>query len=136
MPFIIALFEEMYGFPLSIFLLSGSMGAHYPGVDFLSHNNGHLIPTHLGLKGGPHFDVFHLLSNIFGGFLMLTFFWHVLWSAQRQGKLATTGIYAIRRVHYHHARISAAVAHSADARHVPYSIDHVPPSRSQRSTGH
>lgn len=97
--FIIALFVEMYGFPLSIFLLSGWLGAHYPGVDFLSHDNGHLIHTLLGMKGDPHFDVFHILSNvfIFGGFLMLSFSWHVLWSAQREGKLATTGIYTYLR---------------------------------------
>lgn len=97
--FIIALFVEMYGFTLSIFLLSGWLSVHYPGVDFLSHNNGHLLHTLLGLKGDPHFDVFHILSNlfIFGGFLMLSFSWHVLWSAQRERKLATTGIYAYLR---------------------------------------
>jgi hypothetical protein len=62
--FIVALFVEMYGFPLSVFLLSGWLAAHYPGVDFLSHDNGHLIHTLLGLKGNPHFDIFHILSNV------------------------------------------------------------------------
>ncbi len=68
-------------------------------MDFLSHDNGHLIHTLLGLKGNPHFDIFHILSNvfIFGGFLMLSYSWHVLWKAQRQRKLATTGIYAHTR---------------------------------------
>jgi len=56
--FIVALFVEMYGFPLSIFLLSGWLAARYPGVDFLSHDNGHLIHTLLGLKGNAHFDIF------------------------------------------------------------------------------
>lgn len=94
--FVIALFVEMYGFPLSIYLFSGWLASKYPGVDFLSHNNGHLIHTLLGMKGDPHWDIFHILSNvfIFGGFLALSYSWHVLWKAQRRGKLACTGIYA------------------------------------------
>lgn len=97
--FVIALFVEMYGFPLSIYLLSGWLAARYPGVDFLSHNNGHLIHTLLGMKGDPHWDIFHILSNvfIFGGFLVLSNAWHVLWKAQRRHKLASTGIYARMR---------------------------------------
>lgn len=94
--FIIALFVEMYGFPLSIFLFSGWLASHYPDVDFLSHNNGHMIHTLLGFKGNPHWDIFHILSNvlIFTGFIMLSNAWHVLWMAQRRHKLASTGIYA------------------------------------------
>lgn len=97
--FVIALFVEMYGFPLSIYLFSGWLAARYPGVDFLSHDNGHLIHTLLGLKGNPHWDIFHILSNvlIFGGFLVLSNAWHVLWKAQRRHKLASTGIYARMR---------------------------------------
>jgi protein-S-isoprenylcysteine O-methyltransferase Ste14 len=97
--FVIALFVEMYGFPLSIYLFSGWLAAKYPGVDFLSHDNGHLIHTLLGMKGNPHWDVFHILSNvlIFGGFLILSNAWHVLWKAQRKHKLASTGIYARMR---------------------------------------
>lgn len=101
--FIIALFVEMYGFPLSIYLLSGWLASQYPNVDLLSHDNGHLIHTLLGLKGNPHWDIFHILSNvfIFGGFLVLSNAWHVLWKAQRQHKLAATGIYArIRHPQY------------------------------------
>jgi protein-S-isoprenylcysteine O-methyltransferase Ste14 len=88
--FIIALFVEM------IYLFSGWLAANYPGIDFLTHDNSHLLHTLLGMKGDPHFDVFHILSNvfIFGGFLILSYSWHVLWKAQRHHKLATTGIYA------------------------------------------
>ena len=97
--FIIAYFIEMYGFPLTIFLFSGWLANKYPGVDFLTHNNGHLIHTLLGLEGDPHWDIFHISSNvfIFGGFIMLSYAWHILWKAQRRHKLANTGIYAYIR---------------------------------------
>ena len=97
--FIVALFVEMYGFPLSIYLFSGWLATRYPGVDFLSHDNGHLIHTLLGMKGDPHFDVFHILSNvfIFGGFILLSYAWDTLWQAQRNHQLANTGLYAYVR---------------------------------------
>lgn len=97
--FIVALFVEMYGFPLSIFLLSGWLSSKFPGVNFLTHDNGHLIHTLLGIKGDPHWDIFHILSNIliFGGFIVLSNAWHTLWQAQRSHKLATKGIYAYIR---------------------------------------
>jgi len=94
--FIIALFAEMYGFPLTIYLLSGWLTSHYPGVDFLSHDNGHLWHTLLGFGGNPHFDPLHIASMVVigGGFLMLAAAWNVLYQAQRAGKLAVTGLYA------------------------------------------
>lgn len=97
--FIIALFVEMYGFPLSIYLFSGWLTNRYPSIDLLSHDNGHLLHTLLGLKGNPHWDVLHILSNvfIFGGYMMLSYAWHVLWVAQRKHQLASTGVYARMR---------------------------------------
>lgn len=94
--FIVALFTEMYGFPLTIYLLSGWLGSRYSGLGLYSHETGHLWHTLLGMKGNPHFDPFHILSNlfIFGGFLWLAAAWDVLYKAQRQHKLATTGPYA------------------------------------------
>ncbi len=53
--FIIALFVEMYGFPLTIYLLSGWLQTRFPELDLLSHNAGHLWSTLLGEKGDPHF---------------------------------------------------------------------------------
>lgn len=94
--FLIALFTEMYGFPLTIYLLSGWLGNLNPGVDLLSHNNGHLWETLLGWKGDPHLNPLHLLSYIFigGGFILLANAWGVLYKAQRSHRLATTGPYA------------------------------------------
>jgi hypothetical protein len=62
--FIVALFAEMYGFPLTIFLLSGWLAHHYPGVDFWSHSSGHLLHTLLGFKGDPHMDPLHIVSEV------------------------------------------------------------------------
>jgi len=94
--FIIALFTEMYGFPLTIYLLSGWLGKQFPQVDLLSHDMGHLWYTLLGFKGDPHLNPVHLLSNVFiaGGFILLAAAWRVLHAAQRERGLATTGAYA------------------------------------------
>ena len=97
--FIVALFVEMYGFPLTIYLLSGWLVRRYPGVDFLSHDAGHLWNTLLGWKVNPHFDPLHILSNvlILCGFILLSAAWKVLYEAQRTKTLATTGPYAYVR---------------------------------------
>ena len=97
--FIVALFTEMYGFPLTIYLLSGWLGSAFPGIDLLSHNSGHLWETLLGWQGDPHLNPLHLLSYvvIFGGFVLLAAAWNVLYKAQRTHTLATTGVYASLR---------------------------------------
>jgi protein-S-isoprenylcysteine O-methyltransferase Ste14 len=94
--FIVALFAEMYGFPLTIYLMSGWLQTRYAGVDILSHDSGHLWHTLLGWKGDPHTDPLHLLSFAFigGGFFLLASAWRVLYREQRSHQLAATGIYA------------------------------------------
>jgi protein-S-isoprenylcysteine O-methyltransferase Ste14 len=94
--FIVALFTEMYGFPLTIYLLSGWLQSRYPNVDWFSHDAGHLLEMLLGWKANPHFGPFHLLSFAFigGGFVLIANGWRVLYEAQRRGALATTGPYA------------------------------------------
>ena len=93
--FIVALFVEMYGFPLTIYLISGWLLSRYPNLDLFSHDAGHLWNTLLGWKINPHFDPLHILSNllIFGGFILLGAAWKVLYQAQRTGTLAITGPY-------------------------------------------
>jgi methanethiol S-methyltransferase len=97
--FIVALFAEMYGFPLTIYLLSGWLSSRYPGLDLYGHDSGHLLHTLFGMEGDPHFDIFHILSSIFifGGFLLLAASWRVLYKAQQNHELATTGPYALVR---------------------------------------
>jgi protein-S-isoprenylcysteine O-methyltransferase Ste14 len=94
--FIVALFTEMYGFPLTIYLLSGWLQSRYPGVSWFSHDAGHLLEMLVGWKANPHFGPFHLLSFAFigGGFVLIANAWRVLYEAQRQRELATAGPYA------------------------------------------
>ena len=101
--FIVALFAEMYGFPLTIYLLSGWLQSRYPGVDWLAHDAGHLLEALFGWRTNPHFGPFHLLSFVFigGGFWLLATAWRVLYAAQRTHRLATAGPYArIRHPQY------------------------------------
>lgn len=97
--FIVALFTEMYGFPLTIYLLSGWMGNHYPDSALFSHNGGHIWYTLLRMSGDPHQNPIHELSNwmTLGGLAFLAFTWLYLYRAQRQKRLATTGPYAVVR---------------------------------------
>jgi protein-S-isoprenylcysteine O-methyltransferase Ste14 len=94
--FMVALFAEMYGFPLTIYLLSGWLQSRYPGLDLLAHDTGHIWWTLGGRTGDPHLQIPHILSflAIGGGFLLLAAAWRVLHAAQRAGHLAMSGPYA------------------------------------------
>ena len=101
--FIVALFTEMYGFPLTIYLFSGWLSAKFPGIDFLSHDSGHLLEDIFGRGGDPHFGPFHIASYILiiCGIILLVSAWRVLYAAQSSHRLATAGPYAkIRHPQY------------------------------------
>lgn len=102
--FIVALFVEMYGFPLTIYFLSGWLLSRYPGLDLYSHDAGHLWETMLGWNSiNPHFNPLHILSNvlIFAGFILLSASWNVLFKAQKKNTIAMAGPYArIRHPQY------------------------------------
>ena len=97
--FLVALFAEMYGFPLTLYFLSGWLQTRYPNVDWLSHDAGHLLEMIFGWKANPHFGPFHILSNvlIIAGFFVISASWSVLYAAQRKRALATTGPYSYVR---------------------------------------
>ena len=97
--FLVALFAEMYGFPLTLYFLSGWLQTRFPNVDWLSHDAGHLLEMIFGWKANPHFGPFHILSNvlIIAGFLVISAAWRVLYAAQRNRALATTGPYSYVR---------------------------------------
>lgn len=92
--FVVALMVEMYGFPLTIYLLSGWLGSRF-GLT-LTHDGGHLWSELIGWKGDPHVSPFHVASYVFigGGFWAIAAAWPVLLSAAKEGRLATTGLYA------------------------------------------
>ena len=97
--FVLALFTEMYGFPLTIYLTSGWLQSRFPDTNLLAHDSGHLWNTLLGWDINPHFDPLHILSNVLIviGFYMLASAWRVLHTAQQRGELATEGLYARMR---------------------------------------
>ena len=97
--FLVALFAEMYGFPLSIYFLSGWLQSRYPDVNWFSHDAGHLLEIMFGWKTNPHFGPFHILSFAFigGGFILISAAWKVLYDAQQPRSLATTGPYSYVR---------------------------------------
>ncbi|MCC7182643.1 MAG: isoprenylcysteine carboxylmethyltransferase family protein [Rhodocyclaceae bacterium] len=94
--FIVALFTEMYGFPLTIYFLSGWLSSRFPEVNWLAHDSGHLLEMVFGWRGNPHFGPFHILSNILivVGFVIIAKAWKVLYRAQRSHRLATAGPYS------------------------------------------
>lgn len=91
--FIVALFTEMYGFPLTIYVLISLFGSKVGVVDPFQHVNGHLLGT---LFGAPEWA--KLLICVVGGLVMgiglliMGKGWKQI--HQAQGELVTTDLYA------------------------------------------
>ena len=97
--FIVALFTEMYGFPLTIYLLSTWMGKSYPVFDPFSHSSGHLGLVFLGLAHSRAAMVtLHLITNgiIFFGFYLIYQGWILIYKSEGK-RLVTEGVYAYVR---------------------------------------
>jgi len=90
--FVVALFTEMYGFPLTIYILSSILGSKYPSIDPFSHTNGHLWVVLSGSSTWV-FTLTHLLSNsaMLGGLIVLGAAWSQIHRAK--GGLVTSGLY-------------------------------------------
>lgn len=91
--FIVALFTEMYGFPLTIYFLTALLGSRYPALNPFSHASGHLWVALFG-GGAAMMTTIHLVSNalMFGGLVIIHEGWGRIHRAQ--GALVTDGLYA------------------------------------------
>lgn len=94
--FMVALFTEMYGFPLTIYFLTSILGNKYPVLDPFTHLNGHLW---VALAGGSTvlYSILHPLSNLFiiGGLVVIAIGWKGIHDGS--GELVTSGIYSYVR---------------------------------------
>lgn len=93
--FMVALFTEMYGVPLTVYLLSGWLGSKFPLLR-ADHSGGHVWNDLIGWDADPHFSPFHLASYAFiaGGFWLIAAAWQVLHRAARERRLAIEGPYS------------------------------------------
>ena len=93
--FLVALFTEMYGAPLTVYLLSGWLGSRFPLIR-ADHAGGHLWNDLIGWSADPHLSPFHLASYVFigGGFWLIAAAWNVLHASAQNHELAVTGPYA------------------------------------------
>lgn len=92
--FIIALYAEMYGFPLTIYLLTGFLGIDLPLTGF----SGHLWATMLGY-GATGAMLEMMLGGLFivVGLALLIRGWVQVYRTSLEGKLATEGVYSVVR---------------------------------------
>jgi len=90
--FVVALFTEMYGFPLTIYLLTSALGSRYPVIDPFTHINGHLW---VALAGGSMYvwGLVMLLSWVamISGLVVMGKAWKQVHRAN--GELVTSGLY-------------------------------------------
>lgn len=94
--FIVALFSEMYGFPLTIYIITALLGARYPAMNPFAHSSGHLWVTFLG-GGSSMLTAVHIVSNglMLAGFMVMASGWRRVHGAK--GGLVTDGIYGYMR---------------------------------------
>lgn len=95
MAFVVALFSEMYGFPLTIYLLTALLG-RAPFPDPFAHASGNLLASLLGLGGG------WALAFMAGGGLLMLLSVLIVGAAWKKvhaanGEMVTDGPYAVVR---------------------------------------
>ena len=94
--FFVALFTEMYGIPLTIYILTAVLGSKYPALNPFSHASGHLWLTFLG-GGALMMTVIHIISNGLTviGFVIMWKGWKLIHDAK--DSLVMEGPYAYVR---------------------------------------
>ncbi len=94
--FLVALFSEMYGFPLTIYLLTGWLGDAYPALQPFNHKLGHLWVVLFGGSNLAWAVVMGLsLVLMIMGYTLLSKGWAQIHAAH--GGLVSDGIYAYAR---------------------------------------
>ncbi|MET9849691.1 methyltransferase family protein [Streptomyces ossamyceticus] len=93
--FLVVLFTEMYGIPLTIYLLGSRLGNRFPLLKD-THAGGHLWNDLTNWQGDPHPSPFHLAGHVAlgSGFWLIAAAWKRLHEAARHDELAATGPYA------------------------------------------
>lgn len=94
--FLVALFAEMYGFPLTIFMLSSWLGDTYPALNPFSHKLGHLwVVVFAGSTTAWAIVMGLSLALMLAGYTLLSKGWTQIHASH--GRLVTDGIYADAR---------------------------------------
>jgi len=92
--FIIALYAEMYGFPLTIYLLTGWLGLDIPWA----HESGHLWASLFGWGVlGTMVEMLVGYALVFAGISILIEGWREVYVATKERKLAADKLYAVVR---------------------------------------
>ncbi len=94
--FVVALFTEMYGFPLSIYLLTSLLGNRYPATNPFTHINGNPLAAFLG--GSEYLSGFFMLLGgvaMIAGLVIMNRAWKQIHGAS--GDLVTSGLYGVVR---------------------------------------
>lgn len=92
--FIIALYAEMYGFPLTLYLLSSWLGIHIPWL----HQSGHLWAALFGWGDlGAMIEMLVGYTIVFIGISLLIEGWREVYLATKEGRLATDNLYSVVR---------------------------------------
>ncbi len=90
--FVVALFTEMYGFPLTIYILTSILGSRYPATNPFSHLSGNLLAVFFG--GSQYVSGFFMFFGgavMFIGLIIMGRAWKQIHKAN--GELVTSGIY-------------------------------------------
>jgi len=96
MAFLVALFTEMYGFPLTIYLLTGWLGEAYPVLQPFNHQYGHLWVVVFGGSTLAWLIVMGLsLVFLLAGYTLMSKGWRQIHGAH--DSLVTDGVYAYVR---------------------------------------
>ena len=94
--FVVALFTEMYGFPLTIYILTSILGSRYPVINPFTHINGNLWVVLAG--GSTYVSVLLMLlggAAMVGGLIIMGKAWRQI--HQANGELVTSGLYRLVR---------------------------------------